>query len=149
MSADEYTFASSNMGDITIRVDGRWKDGRENGADLTVWISGTGEEREFDEVYYGSADEIFGWLVDRGVEFSSPRSFYFNLMYVEEVMIDRSMSEAQALDRIAGLSDERVALGVARCCFDPAFAPRPASAVDRALEREAKAEGKSMGACAR
>lgn len=65
---------------------------------------------------------MFEWLDDRGVEFSSPRSLLFNVLCVDEVMIDRGMTEEQALDHVASLSAEEVDTYVSHLGFEPTFA---------------------------
>ena len=69
-------------------------------------ISGTGDYREWSEVDAGGVDEIFEWLMDKGAEFESDRSLWFNAHYVEEVMIDRSKTESQLLDSAANMTTE-------------------------------------------
>ncbi len=130
-----YTFESSNLGEVTFFVDGRYKDGRVNAADFTVSIEGTGQTEEFDEVPYGSADEMFEWLSGQGVEFASPRSLLFNLGVVEDVMIERCSTVDKELDYCASLTDEDVRLLVSVLPIDPTFKDERSGSV------KAEAEG--------
>lgn len=96
-----YTFASANIGDIEITISGEYTDGS---VDLEAYIPSINAEQEWTEIDPGSVEEIFEWLIGKGVEFESDRSLWFNYAYVSDVMIDRCRTEAQLLDEAAGKS---------------------------------------------
>lgn len=98
-----YTFGSANKGDVEITISGKYTDGS---VDLEAYIPETGDEQEWTEIDPGSVDEVFEWLIDKGVEFESDRSLWFNLHYVSDVMIDKCKTEAKLLDDVAGKSAE-------------------------------------------
>lgn len=100
-----YIFETANKGDVTISISGEYVDGC---VDLEAEISGTGDYREWSEVDPGGAEEVFEWLLDRGVEFESDRSLWFNFHYVADVMIDRCCSEQKLLDKAAAKSNEEL-----------------------------------------
>ena len=104
-SLKTYVFETANEGDVTITISGEYVDGC---VDMKVDISGTGDYREWTEIDGGSVEEIFEWLMDKGVEFESDRSLWLNLNYVEQVMIDRSKTEEQLLDYVASMTDEEL-----------------------------------------
>lgn len=99
----EYRFDSVNSGTVTITVTGEYRDGCK---DVSVEVEGTGAYREFEDVDGGSADEMFQWLLDKGVEFESNRSLWFNVHYVASVLLDGDATEGQLLDQAANLTDE-------------------------------------------
>lgn len=104
-SPKTYVFETANEGDVTITISGEYVGGC---VDMEADISGTGDYREWTEIDGGSVEEIFEWLMDKGVEFESDRSLWFNLNYVEQVMIDRSKTEDQLLDYAASMTDEEL-----------------------------------------
>lgn len=101
-SPKTYVFETTNKGDVTITISGEYVDGC---VDMEAEVSGTGDYREWAEIDAGGVDEIFEWLMDKGAEFESDRSLWFNVHYVEEVMIDRSKTESQLLDSAANMAD--------------------------------------------
>ena len=100
-----YIFETVNKGDVTISISGEYIDGC---VDIEAEISSTGDYREWSEIDAGGVDEIFEWLMDRGVEFESDRSLWFNFHYVADVMIDRFCSEQKLLDEAAAKSSEEL-----------------------------------------
>jgi hypothetical protein len=104
-SPKTYVFETANEGDVTITISGEYVGGC---VDMEADISGTGDYREWTEIDGGSVEEIFEWLMDKGVEFESDRSLWLNLNYVEQVMIDRSKTEDQLLDYAASMTDEEL-----------------------------------------
>lgn len=100
-----YTFESANMGDVVITISGEYIDGS---VDLEASIDSTNDYREWTEVDPGSVDEVFEWLLDKGVEFESARSLWFNVHYVADVMIDRCTTETQLLDKAAAKTAEEL-----------------------------------------
>ena len=98
-SPKTYVFETANSGDVTITISGEYVDGR---VDMEAEISSTGDYREWSEI----VEEIFEWLMDKGAEFESDRSLWFNIHYVEDVMIDRSKTESQLLDDAANMTAE-------------------------------------------
>lgn len=104
-SPKTYVFETANEGDVTITVSGEYVGGC---VDMEAGISGTGDYREWTEIDGGSVEEIFEWLMDKGVEFENDRSLWLNLNYVEQVMIDRSKTEDQLLDYAASMTDEEL-----------------------------------------
>lgn len=104
-SPKTYVFETANEGDVTITISGEYVDGC---VDMKADIPSTGDYREWTEIDGGSVEEIFEWLMDKGVEFESDRSLWLNLNYVEQVMIDRSKTEEQLLDYVAGMTDEEL-----------------------------------------
>lgn len=104
-SPKTYVFETVNEGDVTIAISSEHVGGC---VDVEAGISGTGDYREWTEIDGGSIEEIFEWLMDKGVEFESDRSLWFNLNYVEQVMIDRSKTEDQLLDYAASMTDEEL-----------------------------------------
>lgn len=104
-SLKTYVFETANEGDVTITISCEYVDGC---VDMKADISGTGDYREWTEIDGGSVEEIFEWLMDKGVEFESDRSLWLNLNYVEQVMIDRSKTEEQLLDYVASMTDEEL-----------------------------------------
>ena len=100
-----YVFKTANEGDVTITISSEHVGGC---VDVEADISGTGDYREWAEIDGGSVEEIFEWLMDQGVEFESDRSLWFNLNYVEQVMIDRSKTEDQLHDYAASMTDEEL-----------------------------------------
>lgn len=104
-SPKTYVFETANEGDVTITISGEYVGGC---VDMEAGISGTGDYREWTEIDGGSVEEIFEWLMDKGVEFENDRSLWLNLNYVEQVMIDRSKTEDQLLDYAASMTDEEL-----------------------------------------
>jgi hypothetical protein len=104
-SLKTYVFETANEGDVTITISGEYVGGC---VDMEAGISGTGDYREWTEIDGGSVEEIFEWLMDKGVEFENDRSLWLNLNYVEQVMIDRSKTEDQLLDYAASMTDEEL-----------------------------------------
>ena len=102
-SPKTYVFDTANQGDVTITISGEYVGGC---VDMEADISSTGDHREWTDIDGGSVEEIFEWLMDKGVEFENDRSLWFNLNYVEQVLIDRSKTEEQLLDYAAGMTDE-------------------------------------------
>lgn len=105
MSATDYVFTSKNKGDVTVSVSGHYVDGC---VDIDVQVEG-GDYKEFCDIDAGGVDEIFEWLIESGVEFESVRSMWLSWHYVESVMIDRDVTEAQLLDKAASISEEQLA----------------------------------------
>lgn len=104
-SPKTYVFETTNEGDVTITISNEHVGGC---VDVEAGISGTGDYREWTEIDGGSVEEIFEWLMDKGVEFESDRSLWLNLNYVEQVMIDRSKTEDQLHDYAASMTDEEL-----------------------------------------
>lgn len=104
-SPKTYVFETVNEGDVTITISSEHVGGS---VDVEAGISGTGDYREWTEIDGGSVEEVFEWLMDKGVEFESDRSLWLNLNYVEQVMIDRSKTEDQLLDYAASMTDEEL-----------------------------------------
>lgn len=104
-SPKTYVFETANEGDVTITISGEHVGGF---VDMEAGISGTGDYREWTEIDGGSVEEIFEWLMDKGVEFETDRSLWLNLNYVEQVMIDRSKTEKQLLDYAASMTDKEL-----------------------------------------
>lgn len=92
----KYAFRTANMGTCEISVSGEWTNGTK---DLDVTCGDL--YHEFKEMDGGSAEEMFAWLMDNGVEFESKRSLYFNVSYVASVMLDGDETEASLLDGVA------------------------------------------------
>lgn len=105
MSEGTYRFESENKGTIEICISGEYADGCK---DLTAEICGTGELEEFADLDGGMAEDVFQWLIDRGVEFESDRSLYFNCHYVASVMLDSDSTSTALIKRVAELDDEYV-----------------------------------------
>lgn len=104
-SPKTYVFETVNEGDVTITISSEHVGGC---VDVEAGISGTGDYREWTEIDGGNVEEIFEWLMDKGVEFESDRSLWLNLNYVEQVLIDRSKTEDQLLDYAASMTDEEL-----------------------------------------
>ena len=102
-SPKTYVFETGNKGDVTISISGEYVDGC---VDMEAEISSTGDYREWSEIDGGSVEEIFEWLMDKGVKFESNLSLWFNVHYVEQVMIDHSKTESQLCDDSANMSGE-------------------------------------------
>ena len=98
-----YYFETKNNGTCEISVIGEWTGGTK---DLAVTCGDL--YREFTEMDGGSADEIFAWLMDSGVEFESKRSLYFNVSYVASAMLDGDETEASLLTRVAERPDSSI-----------------------------------------
>lgn len=104
----KYTFASANMGNVTIELQGSgYYDSAAH--DVYVYIDGTGADADFTELDAGSVDEIFAWLVSQGVEFPDDRALWFNAHYVASVMLDHDATTASLLHTLDGMSDQEVA----------------------------------------
>lgn len=102
----EYTFVSKNKGDVTFTVVGEYVDGCKDLA-LTVENPGGPElYREFDEIDGGSAEEMFVWLIDNGVEFEALRSLRCNVNIVAAVLLDGDSTVERELDKAASWTDE-------------------------------------------
>ena len=104
MSAKTYVFTTVNKGDVTVSISGEYYDGS---VDVDVDINGD-DYREWSEVDAGSVFEIFEWMLDKGVEFESYRSMWFNAHYVEDIMIDLTKTESELLDEAANMTDEEL-----------------------------------------
>lgn len=98
---ESYAFETKNMGTCEIWVYGEYLDGI-----FDVAVSCGGLEREFEEIDAGSVDDIFQWLLDKGVEFEGPRSLWYNVHYVSDVMLDRFETQESLLDRAAAMEEE-------------------------------------------
>lgn len=105
MNPREYTFVSANMGDIEFSVAGDYVDGSK---DMEVHIVETGEIREFDDIDGSSVDEMFEWLMDRGVEFESDASLWFNVHYVASVMLDGDATRESLLAKVADMTSDEL-----------------------------------------
>ncbi len=102
-SPKTHIFETANKGDVTITISDEYVDGC---VDMEAEISTTGDYREWSEIDGGGVNEIFEWLMDKGVKFESDRSLWFNVHYVEQVMIDRSKTQDQLLDDAANVTAE-------------------------------------------
>ena len=101
MSRKSYTFVTANMGDCDIDIVGEWV-----GKEYDIAVECGDLYREFGEIDAGSADDIFAWLMSEGVEFESTRSLWFNMKYVQHVMMDRDATEGRLLDEAARLDEQ-------------------------------------------
>lgn len=110
MATRNYSFETANGLTVDVSVYGVYIDG---GKDITVLAVSDqhDDSRDFEEVH--DADEIMGWLTECGAVFESARSFAFNKRYIESVLIDEDMDEAELLDEAATWSDELLAKVVA------------------------------------
>lgn len=105
-----YSFESANKGTIEITVSGEYRDHFAKDIDVAY----NGNSRSFEEC--DDADEIIQWLVDEGVRFESMRSCAFNRAYIQNVLIERDMTERELLDRAAMWTDADIAVKL--CCIE-------------------------------
>lgn len=104
-TSTRYAFKSANLGTITIEVETEYSDGLK---DVVATIEATNAEKRFYEVCTTEAEDIFCWLVSEGVEFDNASSLYFNLLYVEEALLEGCADFAEVLQIWAGATEERI-----------------------------------------
>lgn len=97
-----YRFETANMGECRIEIVGDYRDGTHD-----VSVDCGSLYRDFAECDGGFADDIFEWLIDKGVRFDSIRSLWFAYHYTAE-MIDGDLDERRLLDRTAALSSDEL-----------------------------------------
>ncbi|MEG1245257.1 hypothetical protein [Gordonibacter sp.] len=102
----KYEFESANKGTIEFVITGEYVDG---GKDIEARIGATDESREWAEADGGTVDEMFEWLIDKGVEFESARGLYFNTQYVASVMLDGDATQQDILRSAGEKTDEDLA----------------------------------------
>lgn len=105
MGVRHYVFESANMGDIEIEVTGEYVDG---GKDIEARIVESDQLREFTDLDGGGAEDIFEWLMDRGVGFACDASLWFNVHYVASVMIDGDATRESLLAEVDGMAKDEL-----------------------------------------
>ena len=104
-----YKFESANKGVVEVNVTGEY-DGICKDIDVSYAMDTPeghiGNDASFVET--DDAEEIIDWLLAEGVEFESRRSMAFNKAYIQNVMIERDMTESQLLDEAAAWTDEDI-----------------------------------------
>lgn len=102
----KYQFTTNNnQVTVTIETVGEYRDTYEKDIDVHYF----GGYDKSSETYFeetDNADAIMQWLIDQGLKFASWKSLYFNLHYIQSVMIDGDTTLDALSDRVASMSDE-------------------------------------------
>lgn len=91
-----YKFETTNMGVVELSIVGEYTDGTK---DVDAFIEGNSGHKVFYET--DDAYEVFEWLITMGVEFESDKTLWFNVHYLESVMIDGDVTRGDLLHELS------------------------------------------------